>query len=65
MLLFAFAAMFFIGQQYAYSKAMTYANQQIDEKVNEFKIMKGIQGVNPDFTLGNIEMPSLGGQDEE
>ena len=57
MILFAMAAMFFIGYKYAYNKAIIYANEQIEEKVRDFKMSYGLmnQGDNPDFILGNID----------
>lgn len=63
MILFAMSAMFFIGYKYAYDKAINYANEQIEEKVNEFKMDKGIME-NPDITLGNIPPLDIGGQNE-
>ena len=59
MILFAMAAMFFMGYKYAYDKSISYANEQIEEKVNEVKMMYGIQEGNLDFILGNIDMPNL------
>ncbi len=64
MILFALAAMFFIGYKFAYTKAITYANEQIEERVNEFKADYGI-GNNPDVFLGNISIPDLGGAKDE
>ena len=64
MIMFAMAAMFFIGYQLAYSKAINYANEQIEEKVNEFKTDYQI-GKNPDFILGNMEIPDFRGEDDE
>ena len=65
MILFFGAAMFFIGYKYAYTKAINYANEQIEEKVNEFKINQGLID-NPDYILGNkIKIPGFGDQDEE
>ena len=64
MILFALAAMFLIGYKYAYDKAIRYTNDQIDEKVNEFKMQYNI-GTNPDFTLGNIKSIDIGGPNEE
>ena len=65
MLLFAFTAIFFIGYKFAYDKAINYANEQIEEKVGEFKSNQGLKADNPDFVLGNIESPDFGGQNEE
>ena len=65
MILFALAAMFFLGYKYAYTKAIVYANEQIEEQVNEFKANYGIMEGNPDFTLGNIEIPDFGGKEDE
>ena len=67
MIMFALAAMFFIGYQYAYSKAVSYANEQIEDKVTEFKMMYGIinKEDNQDFILGNIEFPDMEVEDEE
>ncbi len=64
MILFALAAMFFLGYQYAYSKAVIYANEQIEEKVDNFKKMYGIQEINTDFLLGNIEPIDFGDKNE-
>ena len=64
MILFAMTAMFFIGYRYAYDKAITYANEQIEEKVNEFKINKGFVE-NPDILLGNIPPLDIGGIENE
>ncbi len=63
-ILFALVAMFFLGYQYAYTKAIVYANEQIEEQVNDFKAQYNI-GTNPDFTLGNIPPIDLGGKNEE
>ncbi len=63
MILFTMAMIFFIGYKFAYGKAIRYANEQIEERVNEFKMSYNI-GTNPDFTLGNIQ-PIEGGQDEK
>ncbi len=59
MILFAMTAMFFLGYKFAYDKAAVYANEQIEEKINEFRIHYGLIkiGDNPDFILGNIELP--------
>ena len=65
MIMFAMAAMFFIGYYLAYSKAINYANEQIDERVNEFKSDYGLVNKNPDFILGNIEIPDFRGEDDE
>ena len=64
MILFAMAAMFFIGYKYAYDKAITYANEQIEEKVNEFKINRGLIE-DPDIILGNIPPLDIGGFENE
>ncbi len=64
MIMFAFAAMFFIGYKFAYDKAIRYANNQIEEKVNNYKMQYNI-GNNPDFILGNIEIPDFGGQNDK
>lgn len=64
MILFTMAAMFFIGYKYAYTKAITYANEQIEEKVNNFKMQYNI-GTNPDFVLGNIPPLDIGGLNEK
>ena len=64
MILFALAAMFFLGYKYAYDKAIGYANEQIEERVNEFKAEYGIVNENQDFLLGNIELPK-GDKDEK
>ena len=55
MILFFGTAMFFIGYKYSYTKAITYANEQIEEKIEEYKVSKGIQEGNPDYILGNID----------
>jgi ammonia channel protein AmtB len=65
MIMFAMAAMFFIGYKLAYNKAINYANEQIDEKVNEFKADYGLVNKNTDFILGNIEIPDFRGEDDE
>ena len=62
MMMFALAAMFLIGYKFAYDKAIRYANGQIDEKVERFKIEYGITEGNPDFILGNIEIVASGGE---
>lgn len=64
MILFTMAVMFFLGYKYAYDKAINYANEQIEEKVNEFRINQGLMA-NPDILLGNIPPLDIGGQDEE
>ena len=58
MIMFAMATMFFLGYRLAYGKAITYANDQIVEKIDEFKSQYNI-GRNPDFDLGNIDMPDF------
>lgn len=63
MILFAMTAMFFIGYNYAYSKAINYANEQIDEKVEEFKVDQRIME-NPGIAL-DIPPLDIGGQNEE
>ena len=63
MILFFGITMFFIGYKYAYTKAINYANEQIEEKVNEFKINKGLTE-NPDVILGNIPSLDIGGKNE-
>lgn len=67
MILFAMAAMFFLGYKYAFDKAINYANEQIEARMNEFKANYGIINMveNPDFMLGNIEQPDFGGKNEE
>ena len=65
MILFALGAMLFIGYQLAYTKAISYANEQIDKEVNNFKMMYGIQEGNPDFLLGNMDYPDFGGTKDE
>ena len=57
MIMFAMATMFFLGYRLAYDKAITYANDQIVEKIDEFKSHN--VGRNPDFDLGNIDMPDF------
>ena len=64
MILFALAAMFFIGYYYAYTKAITYANEQMEIKMDEFRRENDIF-YNPDIILGNIELPKIGGQNGE
>ncbi len=54
MIMFALAAMFLIGYKFAYDKAIRYANEQIEE-ISEKNRINGGLGINPDFTLGNIE----------
>ncbi len=63
MILFFGVAMFFIGQQYAYNKAVNYANVMMQEKIDEFKVMYGLlsSNDNPDFILGNITFEDFGG----
>ena len=63
MIFFAMAAMFFIGYKYAYDQAITYANEQIVEKVNELKTELGIINMkdNPDYILGNRGLSDFGG----
>ena len=67
MIMFAMAAMFFIGYKYAYTKAINYANEQIEEKVNKFKIDYGIMNIkdNPDYLLGNVNISDLRGVNNE
>ena len=66
MILFTMTAMFFTGYRYAYAKSVDYANEQIEQSIEDFKMMYGLQK-NPDVSLGNIEFPDfvLGGKDEE
>lgn len=66
MIIFAMAAMFLIGYKLAYDKAITYANEQINEKVGEFKAEYGFSQElqNPDYLLGNMEMTDLVIKDE-
>ena len=52
MIMFAMAAMFFLGYRYAYGKAIIYANEQIEEKIEEFKVENNL--IMPDVVLGNI-----------
>lgn len=63
MIFFALAAMFFFGYKYAYDVAITYANEQIEERINEAREYLNI--IDPDYILGNIEIPDFGGQNEE
>ncbi len=53
MIMFALAAMFFIGYKFAYDKAIRYANNQLeditDDLENRYNLMR-----NPDIFLGNI-----------
>ena len=65
MILFTMAMIFFIGYKFAYDKAIRYANEQIEEKIEEYRISRGIQGGNPDFILGNTLTLGIGGQDEK
>lgn len=65
MILFALSAMFFLGYKYSYNKAIKYANEQIEEKIENFKINQGLMNADLDVVLGNIELPDFGGQDEE
>lgn len=63
MILFAMAAVFFLGYKLAYNKAITYANEQIEEKTAEFRINSGLVSGNPDFMLGNL--PDFGDLENE
>ncbi len=63
MILFTMALMFFIGYKFAYDKSVRYANEQIEEKVNELEIRYNLR-TNPDFMLGNIPSLEIGGKDE-
>ena len=65
MILFMSISIFFLGYRYAYNKAINYANEQIEEKIKEFKVSYGIVSGNPDIFSGNIEIPNLGGPNEE
>lgn len=67
MILFAMAAMFFIGYKYAYDKAISYANEQIEESIEKFKIDHNLKSDNPDYIIGNIdiEIPDFGGVENE
>ena len=65
MLLFAFTAIFFIGYKYAYDKAISHANEQIEKITDELRIKQGLGIGIPDMILGNIEIPNFGGQNEE
>ena len=58
MLLFAFGAMFFIGYHYSYSKAIVYANEQIEEAIETFKMNYNLIDINkhPDLIIGNIDL---------
>jgi len=58
MILFAMAAMFFLGYKVAYGKAITYANEQIEIQVADFKSSYGLIK-NPDYLLGNIQLPDM------
>lgn len=42
MIMFAMAAMFFIGYKYAYDKAISYANEQITELTEDIQMKYGI-----------------------
>ena len=64
MILFALAAMFFLGYKYSYDRAMSYANEQIEERVDEFKVNYGIQEGDTGFILGNIELPDVEGKED-
>ena len=66
MIMFALAAMFFIGYKLAYDKAIKYANEQISEQVDDFMFRWGL-GPDTDLLLGNrVEIPNFGGiLDEE
>ncbi len=59
MIMFALAAMFFIGYKFAYDKAIRYANEKISEAIEDVRFKSGIIQ-NPDFILGNIEPPDFG-----
>ena len=58
MLLFAFAAIFFMGYKFAYDKAIRYANEQIEE-ISEKNKFNNRLITNPDLILGNIKPPNL------
>ena len=55
MILFALIAMFFLGYKYAYDKAITYANIQIEKNVEEFKANYNIKEDNFMFKDMNIK----------
>ena len=64
MILFMAAATFFIGYKYAYDNAISYANEQIEDSIKEFKVNQRL--TNPDLILGNkIEIPNFGGISNE
>ena len=67
MILFAMTAMFFIGYKYAYNKAIAYANEQIEDGINEYKMRYGMinNEDNMDFILGNVNLSDLEGTDDE
>ena len=55
---FAMVVMFFIGYYYAYTKAVNYANEQIEEKIDEFRAKNNLWDLqNPDIVIGNIKLP--------
>lgn len=53
MIFFALTAMFFLGYKFAYDKAITYANNQIEKNTKEFIINYGLIS-NPSILFGNI-----------
>ncbi len=57
MVCFAMAAMFFMGYRYAFNKAVTYANDQIEEKIDDFKSQFGLLSSleNTDWMIGNLD----------
>ena len=59
MILFAMALMFFMGYKLAYNKAVIYANDQIITQVEDFKSSYGLTKDNPDYILGNIQLPDM------
>jgi hypothetical protein len=57
MILFALILMFFLGYQFAYSKAVTYANKEIAKQVEDYKQQYGI--VENNFDVYGKEIPLL------
>lgn len=63
MIIFALAVMFFLGYKMAYDNAIKYANEQIEEKTENFRVNYGIVEGDLDYLLGNI--PNLEGSEDE
>jgi len=50
MIFFAMFAMFMLGYKFAYTKAVNYANEQIDSIISEYEAQKVIVDPNNMFT---------------